>query len=396
MPGTLNRGDRKLLIGTGVMLAVLIFATTYLSPKQRTGTSAFPSSFSAEWDGAKGAYVLLQNLHYHVERWEQSPTELSETPANEVLILASPRQTASPEEKTAILEFLQHGGRIIASGEGAAKILPDAPPLSESYEIEETTKFPALLPSPLMRGAPEISMFPPDNWQPKSSSQLVVYGNDETAAVITYPIGKGQIVWWGNSSPLTNGGIRDSENLALFLNSVGLPDGVRVLWDEYFHGAHGTLWNYIAGTPLIWGAAQFGLVFLAIVATYSRRQGPISVPARVSRLSPLEFVETLGDLYTSAHAGSTAVGIAYQRLRFQLTRQLGLPPKAADADVARAASKALAWNEEDISATLTRAERAPTSAKVSDAETLQLVQEMYDYASRLELRRTRTKERPSA
>jgi hypothetical protein len=385
MPHALDRGDRKLLIGAGVLLAVLIVATTYLSPKERSAASAYPSSYSGDWDGAKGAYVLLQNLHYHVERWEESPTEISGTPSNEVLILAGPTQTPTAEDKSAIFEFLQKGGRIVASGAGAAKILPDAPPLNESFAIEETTTFPAVLPSPLMRGAPEISMFPLDDWQPKSPSQLVVYGNVETAAVITYQVGKGQVIWWGNSAPLTNGKIRESGNLPLFLNSVGPPDGVRVLWDEYFHGAHGTLWSYIARTPLVWGAVQFGIVFLAIVATYSRRQGPISVPARVSRLSPLEFVETLGDLYSSAHAGSAAVRIAYQRLRFQLTRQLGLPPNSPNTDLAHSASTALAWNEKEISATLSRAERAMTAAKISDAETLHLVQEMLDYASRLEL-----------
>jgi hypothetical protein len=385
MPHALDRGDRKLLIGAGVLLAILIVATTYLSPKERSAASAYPSSYSGDWDGAKGPYVLLQNLHYHVERWEESPTEISGTPSNEVLILAGPTQTPTAEDKSAIFEFLQKGGRIVASGAGAAKILPDAPPLNESFAIEETTTFPAVLPSPLMRGAPEISMFPPDDWQPKSPSQLVVYGNVETAAVITYQVGKGQVIWWGNSAPLTNGKIRESGNLPLFLNSVGSPDGVQVLWDEYFHGAHGSLWSYMARTPLIWGVVQFGIVFLAIVATYSRRQGPISVPARVSRLSPLEFVETLGDLYSSAHAGSAAVRIAYQRLRFQLTRQLGLPPNSPNADLAHSASTALAWNEREISATLSRAERAMTANKVSDAETLQLVQEMFDYASRLEL-----------
>jgi hypothetical protein len=393
MPHALDRGDRKLLIGAGVLLAILIVATTYLSPKERSAASAYPSSYSGDWDGAKGPYLLLQNLHYHVERWEESPTEISGTPGNEVLILAGPTQTPTPEDKSAIFEFLQKGGRIVASGTGAAKILPDAPPLNDSFAIEETTTFPAVLPSPLMRGAPETRMFPPDNWQPKSASQLVIYGNEETAAVITYQVGKGQVIWWGNSAPLTNGKIRESGNLPLFLNSVGPPDGVRVLWDEYFHGAHGSLWSYMARTPLVWGVVQFGIVFLAIVATYSRRQGPISVPARVSRLSPLEFVETLGDLYSSAHAGSAAVRIAYQRLRFQLTRQLGLPPNVPNADLAQSVGVALAWNEQEISATLSRAEHAMTAAKVSDAETLQLVQEMFDYASRLELRRTRTEEK---
>jgi hypothetical protein len=396
MPHALDAGDRKLLMGAGALLAILIVASAYLSPNPATTRSAYPSSYSADWGGAKGAYLLLQNLHYHVERWEQPPTERSGAPRKEVWIFAGPTQRPSPEEKSAILEFLTQGGRVVASGSGAARLLPDAPPLTANYLAEETTKFPALLPSPVMRNAPEISMYPADNWQPKSSSQLVVYGNEETAAVITYRVGEGQVIWLGNSAPLTNGGIRESDNLPFLLNSIGPPDGVRVLWDEYFHGAHGTLWSYLARTPLMWGALQFAVVFLAIVATYSRRQGPISVPARVSRLSPLEFVETLGDLYCSAHAGSTAVRIAYQRLRFQVTRQLGLPPNVPDSDLAHSASKALAWNEQEISATLSRVERATTALKVSDAETLQLVQEMFDYASRLELRRAGTDERPSA
>jgi hypothetical protein len=396
MPHALDSGDRKLLIGASVLLVILMVASAYLSPQQNSGRSSYPSSYATDWGGAKAPYLLLQDLHYRVERWEQSPTEIGGTSRDEVLILAGPTQAPSDDERSAIFDFLQQGGRVVASGSGAAKLLPDAPPLTQNYLTEETSKFPALLPSPLMRGAPEISMFPPEDWQPKSPSQLVVYGNQETAAVITYQVGKGQVIFWGDSAPLTNGGIRESGNLPLFLNSIGPPDTVRVLWDEYFHGAHGTLWSYFARTPLVWGVVQFGIVFLAIVATYSRRQGPIRVPAKVPRLSPLEFVETLGDLYSSAHAGSAAVRIAHQRLRFQLTRQLGLPPNSPDADFARSASKALAWSEQEISATLARAERAAASAKVADGDTLQIVQEIFDYASRLELRRTRNEEKPSA
>jgi hypothetical protein len=396
MPHALDRGDRKLLIGAGVLLAVLLVASTILTPKRSTGTYSFPSSYSADWGDAKGAYLLLQELGYRVERWERSPTEISGDPKTEVLILAEPQQTATTEEKSAIAEFLQKGGRIVAAGWGAAQLLPQASQLSEGFELDENVKFPARLPSPLVRGAPEISMIPPQQWRPKTPSQLVVYGTEDVAAVITYHVGKGQVIWWGASGPLTNGGIRESGNLALFLNSVGPPDGVRVLWDEYFHWVHGSLWSYLARTPLPWGAAQFGIVFLAVLFTYSRRQGPISVPAKTSRLFPLEFVETLGDLYSSAHAGSAAVRIASQRLRFQLTRQLGLPASAADADLVHGAGKALGWNEEAFSDTLSRAERAMQSTKFSDADTLKLVQEIFDYASRLELRRAHSTERSPA
>ena len=262
--------------------------------------------------------------------------------------------------------------------------------------MQESARFSALVPSPVMRGAPEISMIPPERWSPASGAQLVVYGNDDTAAVITYNFGKGKVIWWGSPSPLTNAGIRESGNLALFLNSVGPANGVHVLWDEYFHGARGSFWTYLGRTPLPWGALQFGIVFLAILATFSRRQGPVCVPVKRSRLSPLEFVETLGDLYSSAHAGPAAVRIVSQHLRFQLSRRLGLSMNAANSELAHSAAASLAWSEPAFSAVLARADRAMHAAKLADAETLQIVQELRDYANRLEVRRAQTTERPLA
>jgi hypothetical protein len=395
MPSTLDAGDRKLLVGAGVLLVVLVIGAALLSPRRSEGMSAYPSSYSSSWDGAKAAYLLLQDLGYRLSRWDESPVEIKGDASKQVLILAEPLQTPSPEEKQAIREFLNNGGRILAIGAGATRLLPEASWLQEGYPLDDKTIFRPLLPSPLIRNAAEIRMVAPDHWRPDSASQLVVYGNEETAAVITYAVGKGRVIWWGATTPITNAGIRQSGNLALFLNSVGPADGVRVLWDEYFHGAHGSLWGYLAQTPLLWGAAQFGLVFIAILATHSRRQAPIHVPLARSRLSPLEFVETLGDLYSSAHAGPAAVRIAYQRLRYQLARQLGLASNVPDADLAKTAHALLAWNEADFSATLSRAQQAMNSSKLDDAATLKITQEIFDYTSRLELKRVPKEERPN-
>ena len=393
MPYTLDSGDRKLLIVAGVLLVVLVISAALLSPGRSEGMSVYPSSYSTNWDGAKGAYLLLQELGYQVSRWEESPMELKGEPSTQVLIFAEPLQIPSPEEREAVREFLEKGGRILAVGAAAAHLLPESATFQEGFPLSEKTTFRPLLPSPLIGNAAEISMISPEHWQPKSGSQLVIYGNEETAAVVTYAVGKGEVIWWGASTPMTNAGIRESGNLALFLNSVGPAGGVRVLWDEYFHGAHGSLWAYVAQTPLPWGVAQFGLVFLAILATHSRRQGPIHVPPVRSRLSPLEFVETLGDLYSSAHAGPAAVRIAYQRLHYQLTRQLGLPSITSDADLARTAHALLAWNENEFSGTLSRSQQAMNSGKLDDAATLQIVQQLFDYTSRLELKRAQTEGR---
>jgi hypothetical protein len=387
MPKGLDSADRKLLIGAGLLLVCLIFASAILSPAKSASGSSFPSSYSNAWDGAKAAFLLLKESGYRVERWELAPAELDEDAEHEVLIFAEPLLPATREEKARIREFLQRGGRVVATGSSAARLLPEAEPFEPGDEFEDKLKFPALLPSPLIRDAPEISMAPPKNWKPTRASHLVVFGNKDTAAVITYRVGRGQVIWWGAATPLTNGGIGDEGNLALFLNSVTPASGKRILWDEYFHGARGTLWTYLAKTPLPWGMAQLGLVFLAILATYSRRHGPIRTPAKVSRLSPLEFVETLGDLYSSAHAGAAAVQIIHQRLRFLLTRQLGLPANAPAEELARSASQALAWNEAEVRKTLVGAEQNATN-RLDDQESLQMVQELFDYKARLEVTRS--------
>jgi hypothetical protein len=392
MPQRLDNADRKLLIGAGVLLVGLIVVSGALAPSRNGGGTSFPSSYSNSWGGAKAAFLLLQESGYKVQRWELSPTELDEDSAHEVLVFADPLMPPTSEEKSRILGFLQNGGRVVATGFGAASLLPEAESFAPADELEDKVKFPALLPSPLIADAPEITMAPPKDWKPARVSHLVVYGNKDTAAVITYHIGKGQVIWWGSETPLTNRGIREPGNLALFLNSAAPSPGKRILWDEYFHGARGSLWSYFVKTPLPWGLVQVGLVFVAVLATHSRRNGPIRMPAKPSRLSPLEFVETLGDLYSSAHAGSAAVQILYQRLCFLLTRQLGLPANATTAELARSASQALAWPEAGIRETLQQAERTATSGQqLNDEEALPLVQELFDYTARLEMKRSEKK-----
>jgi hypothetical protein len=391
MPRGLDSADRKLLIGAGLLLVCLVVASAVISPSKNGGGANFPSSYSNAWDGAKAAFLLLKESGYHVERWELSPTELDDDSAGEVLILAEPLLPPTSEEKARILGFLQHGGRVLATGFSSSWLLPEAEHFAPADEYEDKVKFPALLPSPLIASAPEISMVPPKDWKPARASHLVVYGNKNTAAVITYRVGGGQVIWWGSDTPLTNGGISDPGNLALFLNSVAPSRDKRILWDEYFHGARASLWSYFAKTPLPWGMAQLALLFVVILATYSRRNGPIRMPAKVSRLSPLEFVETLGDLYSSAHAGSAAVQIMYQRLRFLLTRQLGLPMNVTAVELARSASQALGWKEGALRETFERTEHTASSHQLDDRESLVLAQQLFDYTARLEPKRSEKK-----
>jgi hypothetical protein len=395
MPGYPDPRDRNLLMGAAAAMVLLLALTYAVAPAPRQQSIGYPSSYSSEWLGAKAAFLLLEQSGYQVERWEKSPEELPEPSEHLVLVLAEPSDAGTPSERAAIRRFVEAGGRVLATGAAGAEVAPDAKALGvPDWNLKPRT-FAALAPSPLARNAPEITMVAPDDWTSDRPSELAVYGEAGKPVVVSYKVGKGEVIWWASSSPLSNGSIRESGNLALFLNSIGPPSDSRVLWDEYFHGARGSLLSFFEETPLPWAGVQLGIVFLAAIFTLSRRWGPVWEPAGDSRLSPLEFVETLGDLYGSAQASPAAVGVAYQRLRSLLAHKIELPSKAKLPELCRAASRRFGWPEDALLDTLARSERAMRSLNLDESEALALVRSLHEYSNRLAQHSRPAQEKPA-
>src|SRR5215813_1306170 len=110
----IEKSDRRLLTWAALLLLPVIIALAFLSQEEEE--SAVPSTYSAQSQGAKAAYLLLQDLGYKVDRWEQSPTELPPDSAHTVLILASPFRPPLPQEKNALQKYLSMGGKILETG----------------------------------------------------------------------------------------------------------------------------------------------------------------------------------------------------------------------------------------------------------------------------------------
>lgn len=382
----LAAADRKVLIVFSVVVLALLAAAFVIGPTNPQMGFGIPSSYSYGPGGARAAYELLTESGYNVVRWEKSPMDLPSAGAGAVLILAQPVYPAAEDERLALSRFLRTGGRILATGGAAARsLLPEGEAAYEDAWPGETKTYPALLPSPITLEAGEIELVPESSWSHPNSRQLPLYGSESQPVVVIYRLGEGRVIWWAGAWPLTNLGITSKQNLQLFLNSVGPSQGAHILWDEYFHGERGSLWGYLRATPVPWAGVQLGLFAVALVATFGRRWGPLRPRRSEARLSPLEFVETLGGLYERAHAAAPAVNVALQRFRFLLTRRLGLPANIAVEDLARAARERLGVAAEGLADTLARAEAAAGSAELRDAAALALVRSLHDYALALRL-----------
>jgi len=390
MPAKLARSDRKLLMGAGVVFVLLVAGAILFSTGQGNKEEV-PSTYSTASDGAKAAYLLLKELGYTESRWERPLSALPD-PTGQVLILADPFQAATIAEKQGLAKFISDGGHVIAAGFFVETYLPKATIKPDFESLFTWQKASPVAPSPITRAAPEIVLAPQTYWDaPLNANALYEQGGH--TRVVKYLYGKGDVIWWASATPMTNAGLKESGNLDFFLACIG--DGhPQILWDEYIHGYRETDTHSVVRTPVFWIFLQLGLISLAVIATFSRRNGPIFPLITQSRLSPLEFVQTLGGLYKHAKASPVAVDISYQRFRYWLTRRLGMANNASLNDLRSALSDRMHFPEEEaLFNTLTQCESARYNPSLPSADALRLVQALDDYAVKLKLFRIRRKEK---
>jgi hypothetical protein len=389
MPSTLDPGDRKLLIIAGMILLVLIVATVVFAPSpDEAEGQGIPTTYSTTNSGAQAAYLLLRELGYRSERWEKSPTELPVNAEGKILILAGPIDFPEKKEGDALLTFVRSGGWIVYAGNFPFLFLGGgavAPPSITRISGLQSEAFAAIAPSPFTQGASKITMNASNHWVASDGAQVPLYGEPEEPVVVTWRLEKGRILWWAAPTPVTNSGISRDGNLPFFLGCIhamrpgGNPGETTVLWDEYFHGYRGSLWVYFEVTPVPWAILQLALVALFVLLAFARRSGPLYATAAVSRLSPLEFVDTLGDLYRRASAGSAAVRVAYQRFRTQLVRRLALAPSVSNMQLDASVRERLGWKQPGLMDTLQRAEKAARASDVPGPDALKIVQALEHY-----------------
>jgi hypothetical protein len=380
MPGGLSSADRRLFLGAGVLFAVLVLASAILTGGSGD-TSDVPSTYSVGSGGSKAAYLVAESLGYRVERWEQSVRDLPPG-RGATLILADPESAPVPDERRAVFRFVEEGGTVIATGVAGSFFLPDRRVAPDEVAGITWQRQPALSPSAITRAAPGITLAPMAYWS-SDGFTIPLYGTADRPRVVEYPYREGRVIWLAAATPFTNAGLREQGNVEFLLACLG-PADRRILWDESFHGHRRAAGASVTRRPLAGLGVQLGLLAVAVALTFSRRSGPI-VPSRVERrLSPLEFVRTLGSLYQRAGATSVTVDVAYRRFLFALTRRLGLAIETPIEEIDHAVRGR--WQVDRHFAEILRAcEAARTDAGLPAAEALRLNRALHDYATELSL-----------
>jgi Domain of unknown function (DUF4350) len=333
-----DRRDRRLLLITAVLVLCTTVLLVLVHPEEQPD-SYIPSTYSTAPHGAKAAYLLLARMGYRVQRSEGPLDSVADSAdAHTILILAEPTRAPSQQETAAVRRVLERGGRVLAAGFLAAAVVPEenlnsqSPPQLIGGVCEaEPVGF-----SPLTAGGKVVMRGTRSVWKLDRPSQRAAFLCADEGVVVTYPVGKGTVVWWASASPLENQDIAARGSLELLLNSLELQHGDTIIWDESLHTSPAAAWNPLRDRIILALISQLSLVGLLFVLAGGRRSGPLRPFPVTARDSSMEFVRSLGGLYRSSGANDVPVAIAYERFRARLAQHYGI----AGAQTANAATLA--------------------------------------------------------
>jgi hypothetical protein len=317
--------DRGFVLGIlGAMLVVIVAFSVFAPANDDTDLS--PTTYNSGSAGTKAAYLVLGELGYEARRWEAPPDDLRNVDAAKTtLVLAEPNfpTEGAKEVQAEIADFLSRGGRVVATGKEGAYFLPGAKTDAPSRFYQKLC-FSTPEGQGALARAGKVSLADNVRWTALGTQFRVSQLCGDDAVVVSYKYGAGEAIWWSSQLPMTNRGLKDDASLKLVLASVGASDR-SVLFDEYFHGERASLWDTAKGLPIAQIAWQCAMVALLLVLSFGRRNGPLRLPVRLPRSSPLEFAESMGRLYRKAGATQAAVDGARRRLLKFLEEQCGVP-----------------------------------------------------------------------
>lgn len=369
-----NRRDLFILL---VLFAALV-AFTILGPgATRDETfSTRPTTYSSGPGGALALLRWAEALGYDAQRLEFTAFELDAQ--SDALLILNPSVPINRTEAGRVLDWVDAGGTLIlvddrarllrarnellpllevdilpyegGPGEGnnierAAVLQPalDGPPVQEArvrtsrVVVTERNDIVRLVG---LRAAPVGHTSAPaeaTGGEPGAATALDAAA-PEPATLIGVRQGLGYIYLSSASFPFTNAGLEEEENAALVLNLLrSVPEGGRILFDEYHHGyftppsLRSVVLENAWGWALLYG---IGILGLYLVLTGRRFGAAVPLHEEVVRRSSTEYIESMADLFQRSGKRGFILRHYYTALKRRLARPHGINPGVDDATLA--------------------------------------------------------------
>ncbi len=310
------------------------------------------SSYDASPQGVRAAFLLLEELHYPVERskhatggavkWVLFPTSAKK----DVDVLGRwVREGGALLLADSATEFAQGLGITLTSSKDAGKDTVEA---AAGLDVAH-----------LVGGAVRVD-------RPDQRGRLLVRAGGEPFVTV-YRHGRGQIWLVNRPEFLQNQWIGKADNgvLVCRLAEAMLREHPgKLAFDEYFHGMRdrpGVI-QLLFEPPTLWVTLQGLLVAGVLLWHYLPRFGTLRPPPSVRRRSKEEFLGAMAALLERKADYRDAYATVREDWLRELEQELGLPPQTPPEEVAREAARRRGVNPEELSRVLS-ARRVPAGSR---------------------------------
>jgi hypothetical protein len=309
--------------------------------RQASGLELAPdaSAFNSGPSGLQGLYFFWRELGYETQVWRRPMDRLPEEAG--LLVVAAPFPYDSqlgPQDNRELVEWAKSGHTLLVLGAD-----PDLSPLAGASVRpggEKRREVRPSAPSGLMTGVEKLRLAQ-DRWDDLSGSVVVHAADARGPALISRPLGRGQVIALADSSSLANGHLAESDNAILAANLAAFAKGP-IYFDEYHHGfrERPTLAGVLFRPPLLWATLQ-ALVALGLFVHAASRRFGAAIPLRPAPRyrASAEYVAALAALYQRAGAKAAVLERLAQGFRREVGRALGLPANAPAARIAELAAR---------------------------------------------------------
>lgn len=377
-----------------VTLAGVIVGLNFLFFAQRVDTeedetNGDRSSYSSRAYGTKAFFTFLNRVGMAATRWEDSFKDLSRREEVAALLIIEPTVPMSGEESSALMNWVQQGGRLIMIGRKLRwPFAGDGIQLSPEARRWNVPRI--FLPSPLTMGVRNVQLTKYAASLDLDGAPGVAHiGDTNGTLLLQVPYGGGQVVLLGEPFIVANNGIVSADNLLLARNLLsGLRPGV-IAFDEWHHGhavtesaAPGStqaivaLWRYMGRTPARFIAIQLGLLIALAVFSMSRRFGRMRPTSPEARDRTYEHVTSLASLWEGMRARTLALENVYRAFKYTLAKTAGVHGDLSSAGNLEAVSRRSGLPADRLKQIVEGCEQALQKDRLTDHQLLHLVTQM--------------------
>jgi hypothetical protein len=255
------------------------------------------------------------------------------------------------EQARPILDWVRSGGRLVVADPAsellaAAGIRRAAQPVA-GFVPEQRVETDCVLPA--IVGVDRIVAGALDAVYRVPPVGVGCFRRGAGAFLVRRPLGAGEIIALGGSTPLTNESLDEEDDVVLAWNVLGGPGGDVVFGTPLPAGA--------STPPGLWGLLpdparavilQLAVAVLAYAVARGRRLGAPVEEAVPSPIPATELVVSVGDLYRRARASAHAAAILRDRFRARAGRRLGLGARPEEGKLSRAVAEATGVGPDDV------------------------------------------------